>query len=147
MDLTSDLLRISTIAAAGTIGGFYSSFSLVVMPALDRLSPDRATEIMNHINDLAETPPFLGLFFGSALAAGAISVLGGIRGEYLALAGGVAVLAGTALTIAYNVPLNNRLAAGSLSWSDYHAPWTAANTVRGLLSLTGTVLLALPLLR
>ncbi|MGP6174087.1 anthrone oxygenase family protein [Corynebacterium sp. A21] len=147
MDLTTDLIRITAIATAGTVGGFYSAFSLVVMPALDRLGDTRATETMNHINVLAETPPFLGLFFGSAVAAGALAVLGGIRGDYLAVAGGVAVLAGTALTVAYNVPLNNRLASGVLDWAAYRGPWTAANSVRGLLCVAGAVALAAPLLR
>lgn len=146
-DLVTDSLRIAALTSAGTVAGFYSAFSLVVMPALNRLGEARATEAMNHFNDLAETPPFLVLFFGSALSAGAISVLAGIRGDYLAMAGGVAVLAGTALTIAYHVPLNNRLSAGSITWSAYRAPWTTANSVRGLLSVVGAVALAAPLLR
>lgn len=73
-------------------------------------------------------------------------------------AGGACLLAGAALavvafvvTIAFNVPLNNRLAAldpaglsaaeAAREWMAYYTPWTTWNHVRTVAPLVGATLL------
>lgn len=72
-------------------------------------------------------------------------------GALLLLSGAVAFLIGPlGTTIAFNVPLNNRLAVASPSnaateWPEYVSAWLLWNHVRTVLGVLGTVLLALGL--
>lgn len=82
------------------------------------------------------------------MAVGIVAVL------QLDRAGGACLLAGAALavvTIAFNVPLNNRLAAldpaglsaaeAAREWMAYYTPWTTWNHVRTVAPLVGATLL------
>ncbi|MET4060160.1 putative membrane protein [Arthrobacter sp. UYP6] len=140
---------LSALAGAGALvtGGIYAAFPVMVLPALDRLErlgPGRAAEAMRSINDAAERPPFLLLFFGSAVVAAGTAVLAGQLPRPSQVWAGVGLsLAAFALTLAVNVPLNRKLAAGTLdaSWSVYRRQWGAANSARALASVAGGVLL------
>lgn len=140
---------LSALAGTGALvtGGIYAAFPVMVLPALDRLErlgSGRAAELMRSINNTAERPPFLLLFFGSALAAAGTAVLAGqLQRPTLAWIGAGLSLAAFALTTAVNVPLNRKLAAGTMNspWSTYRRQWGAANSARALASVVGGVLL------
>lgn len=159
MNLTAIL---STAAAAGSAvtAGVYLNFSTRVMPRLAKLPDAEGISRMQQFNRTALQPPFMLCFFGAA-AAGAWLVVRCMREEnrapvdLLGAAGGVLHLAGFALTIAYNVPRNERLAALPATapqtipiWHAYLTEWTRANHVRaGLSACSSIVLLAAALTR
>lgn len=147
----SDLLTIAAAAGSAVAGGFYLSFSAVVMPALRLVPPAHAVRVMNHINRFAVRLPFMTVFFGTAVAGTwvAISSAGevGSPAALLRLAGAGLYLSGFILTIAYNVPLNNRLARFSdaqaaSQWPQWAGNWSKANTVRAALSIAGALAMA-----
>ncbi len=115
----SSLLLIATILAAlgsGLIAGFFFAFSACVMEALRRLEPSAGIAAMQSINIVVLNPLFLGAFFGTALLSLVLAVVAALTwsapGAVYLLAGSLLYLAGAILvTIVFNVPLNNRLAA------------------------------------
>lgn len=153
-----------TVAASlvGAIGsavtaGIYADFSARIMPSLGRMANPAGIARMQHLNRSIEQGPFMLAFCGAAVSGGYLvyrlfrgDLFRGDRStaDVLLAAGGSAYLAGLLLTMLYNVPLNNRLAgidphaAGAVPlWRDYLQHWTAANTVRAVLSAGAVVLL------
>ena len=136
---------VSTCGAVGSaiVGGVYANFSARVMPRLGSLPDAEAIETMQKFNRNAVQAPFMTFFFGAAVAS-VWTVIHGLGREERAVkdlisaAGGVLYLAGWVLTIAYNVPRNNRL-DGARVWHTYLDEWTSANSVRAVLSLLGAV--------
>lgn len=141
----ASLLPILTFLAAlgsGLMAGFFFAFSACVMTALGRIQPAAGIAAMQSINAVVLNPFFLGTFFGTAilslvLAIGALAGWSEPGTGYL-LAGSLLYFAGTFLvTVIFNVPLNNRLAAvtpnsaeGKAVWTHYLRVWTAWNHVR-----------------
>lgn len=150
--------RIATVAAvfgaltSGATAVVYVNFSARVMPSLGRMANASGIARMQHFNRTAEQGPFMLCFFGAALAGGYL-VYRMVRGDrsaadLLLAAGGTSYLAGLLLTIAYNVPLNDKLArldphapSSVAFWRDYLSGWTTANSVRAGLSAVATALL------
>ena len=105
------------------------------------------------VNQKAVSPPFMILFFGTAAACGAVAVAGAtspLTQSPIRAAGAAAYLAGWALTMVVNVPLNNSLArdggaAPDVRWHRFQEPWTRANHVRCALSIAGAVGLLIPI--
>ncbi|WP_265445339.1 DUF1772 domain-containing protein [Flexivirga meconopsidis] len=145
------------IAAAGAVGsavtaGVYILFSAKLMPDFRRMSDVSGILKMQQFNRDAVQPPFMICFFGGALA-GVYLVASAFRGrrtrwDLVAATGGAFYLLGFGLTIAYNVPLNDQLAAvnahdpsAAQLWHDYLNNWTNANSVRAVLSAIGAALL------
>ncbi len=146
----SGILYAATLVTAlgcGLIAGALFAFSSFVMPALKRLEPARGIAAMQSINELAVTPAFMTAFLGTAVACLGLAACTVIssdgRTTALVLAGGALYLVGTiGVTIACNVPLNNRLAKlhpqsanAAGYWDEYLTKWTAWNHVRTLASL------------
>lgn len=135
----------------GVIAGFFFAFSVCVMRALARLVPAQGAAAMRSINIVVINPWFLSVFFGIALAclgAMALALLQWepLRGSLL-LAGGALYLVGTIfVTMRFNVPRNDRLAAApddaALTglWADYVLSWTAWNHVRTVAALAAAIL-------
>jgi uncharacterized membrane protein len=134
----------------GLIAGAFFAFSSFVMTALSRLPPAQGIAAMQSINIVVINPVFLGVFLGTAVLCLAVLisafVLGPIPGASYAVAGSVLYLAGTFLvTMAFNVPRNNGLAAvepataevteGAGVWTGYLVTWTRWNHVRTLAAL------------
>ena len=134
---------------SGLVGGFYFAFSAVVIPALRRRPADEATDTMVAINTAAVRAPFMVLFFGTAACCGATvvdEIIDPHPHALLRVAGSAAYLAGWALTMAVNVPLNNRLANGGPDhWPDYQRSWARANHIRAALSIAGALGLLIPI--
>lgn len=139
------LLTAATTIGSAAVGGIFYAFSSFVMPGLDRTGPAGATTAMRGINAEAQAnAPFLALFFGTtvlALVLGTIAVVQlGRPGSAYLLAGAVLAVLPAVITIAFNVPLNDRLDAG-LGWQAYLGPWSAWNHARTITALLGAALL------
>lgn len=145
------LAIIGAVCSAGT-AIVYLNFSARVMPSLGRLANPDGIAKMQAFNRTAVQPPFMLCFFGAALAGGyfIVRALRGhhARADLLAAAGGGLYLLGFILTVAYNVPLNDKLAAVDAQaasaipvWRDYLSNWTNANSVRAVFSTLATALL------
>ena len=156
----SGVLYIATVLTAlgcGLIAGAFFAFSSFVMPALKRLPAAQGIAAMQSINILAVTPVFMTALFGTGaaclgLVGWAAFSWGGLAAA-LMIAGGVAYLVGAiGVTIACNVPLNDRLAKlhpqGSDAagrWEEYVTKWTAWNHLRAAAALAAAALLTIAL--
>jgi uncharacterized membrane protein len=156
----SEVLYAATLATAlgcGLVAGVFFAFSTFVMPALKRLTPAHGIAAMQSINKLAVTPVFMTALFGTAAAClGLVAwavISWGERPAALVLAGGALYLVGTiGVTIACNVPLNDRLATlhpqdadAAGRWDEYVTRWTAWNHVRTVAALAAAALLTVAL--
>ena len=137
------------VAIVGTacIGGVLYAFSSFVMSALNRLPAPDAVRAMQSINLRAERPPLLTMFVVPLIAAVSLS-LGAAPVSppafWWVLAGtGLYLLGCIGVTLAVNVPLNNRLAKApdddEATWRAYSRPWTAVNHVRTAAALAASV--------
>ena len=137
-----ELLIVGTAIACATMGGVFFAFSTFVMQALRRLPPAQGMAAMQSINVTAVTPIFMAALFGTAAACVVVGVRAlvdwqGMTSTFL-MAGSLFYLIGTiVVTIAFNVPLNNALAAADPSsgdavwlWMKFARSWTAWNHVR-----------------
>ena len=113
---------------------------------------------MQSINEVIVRPAFLIVFLGTGVACALAFGLGWQHLSkdmlaYVTAGGAVYALGSIAVTIAFNVPLNNRLAAvdpeskeGVKMWQVYLTKWTRWNHVRSIATIVSTVLLLLALL-
>ena len=131
------MMQVAAVVGAGLVGGVYTAFSVMVMPALRRSDDQVATTIMIAINRAAERGPFILIFGSTAITALGLAVTALPRGEVGDLVVAGASLASTGITLAVNVPLNRRLdKEGAAFWPTYHRRWTAANTIRAIAAIT-----------
>ena len=150
-------LTVVTALGSALMAGAFFAFSTFVMKALARLAPAAGMAAMQSINIVVINPLFLGVFLGTAAACAAVIVGAPTRWEepgaaYL-VAGGVLYVARTfGITVLFNVPLNNSLAAvgpadadAMRRWESYVRRWTAWNHVRTVAALAavGAFILAL----
>ena len=158
--MTDDLLFVLTLASAlgcGLVAGVFFAFSSFVMKGLARLPPAHGIAAMQSINVTAVTPPFMAALFGTALACVALAVVALVRWDesdaVFQLVGSLVYLVGcVGVTIAFNVPRNDALAAvdadgaaGAARWASYVPAWTAWNTVRTAASLAAAASLTIAL--
>ncbi len=138
------IVAVTFVAAigCGLVAGIFFAFSSFVMGALGRLPLEQGINAMQSISVVVINRSFFLAFFGTAalclaLFAGAWFWWGVPAGKLLLL-GSVVYLAGTIdVTMVFNVPLNNALAAvapasteGATLWAHYLDRWTMWNTVR-----------------
>jgi uncharacterized membrane protein len=158
MNLPKDsILFIAVFAAVGSglVGGLLFAFSNFVMKALLEQPPASAVRTMQAINVTIVNPLFLAIFLGTALAAAILAVTALLRlstsGMPLLLAGAALFLLGAfGVTMIFNVPLNNALAAQDPSdaaaaqlWLTYVSRWMVWNHVRTVASLAAAACLIL----
>ena len=135
------LLWFSAIGC-GLLAGVYFTFSAFVMTSLGRHAPAAGIEAMNAINVDIVKSLFMPLFLGTSLSALLLAIVGAFAwkepGAIAMVAGGILYVLGmTIVTMAFNVPLNDALAAvapasteGASLWARYLAEWTWWNHVR-----------------
>lgn len=142
---------ITATGAAGCflVAGFYFAFAATVMPAL-AANARTGVAVMREVNRWAVRPPFMVLFFGTAMLCAVVCVRGLLDAEPVGVGGGVAYLAGVASTVVGNVRLNNALARSTTddggSWSRFARPWSRLNVFRMVASAVGGALLLVHLL-
>ena len=158
--MSNGWLHVLTLISAlgcGLMAGFFFAFSVSVMKALGRLAPAQGIAAMQSINVVVINPVFLIAFFGTAMGCLAVAI-SALRtwdnpaAAYL-LAGGLLYLGGSfVVTIVFNVPRNNALAAvepssaaGEALWAKYLTTWTAWNHVRTVAALAATAFLSIAL--
>lgn len=141
---------------AGLMGGFFFAFSNLVMASLGRLAPDAGITAMQTINVVVQNPVFFIGFFGTAAFSLALAVVAVMN---LANPGMVMLLVASllylvciiAVTVAFNVPMNEALAqmdatsaAAAGYWAEYLQRWTMWNHIRtiGGLASSGVFILA-----
>lgn len=149
--LTTGLLWFSAIGC-GLIGGLYFAFSTFIMTALGRIDQAAGIAAMNSINVEIVRSLFMPVFLGTTLSCAVLVVMGLLRpGEpgavSMIIGGGAYVIGMFVVTVVFNVPLNNALAAvqpasaeAASVWATYLKDWTFWNHVRTVASLGASVL-------
>ncbi|TPJ67284.1 DUF1772 domain-containing protein [Mesorhizobium sp. B2-6-1] len=145
--LLPTLIFIAAIGS-GVVGGVFFAFSNFVMPAMARLPAAGGIAAMNSINITVITPMFMTALFGTGLIC-LVLIAGAIigwqqPGSFWLLAGAVIYLVGNPIvTMVFNVPLNDALAAidpassnGAAVWTTYLRDWVMWNHVRAITAIT-----------
>jgi uncharacterized membrane protein len=150
LDSWTFFLALLCALSSGLIAGVFFAFSAFVMRALARLPPAQGIAAMQSINIVVLNPVFLGVFLGTAVLSAVAVVAALLRpdapGCVFVLTGGALYLVGTfGVTIAFNVPWNDRLApvstedpAAAETWRLYSGRWTAWNHVRTVAALAAS---------
>jgi uncharacterized membrane protein len=140
------------VAALGCalVAGVFLAFSSFVMQGLGRLPAVQGAAAMQSINITAITPVFMTALFGTALLCLVVAVWaladGDDRAPWVAAGAALYLIGAIGVTMAANVPRNNRLTAlapedAGAVWADYLRTWTAWNTVRTVAALAAAALL------
>jgi uncharacterized membrane protein len=142
MERLVSVLTFLSAMGVGLIGGLFFAFSTFIMVAFGRVAPAVGIMAMRSINVAILNPLFFTVFFGTAvccLILGIVAVVGWqTTGAAYLLIGSLSYLLGViAVTMMFNVPLNDALAASDLEsvdgvgfWRRYLSVWTLWNHVR-----------------
>ena len=163
-----DILTFAAVLGSGLVAGIFFAFSTFVMRALGRLPANQGLAAMKAINVTVLNPWFFLAFFGTGavclpVAFLALGSAAGTHRAYLLAACALYLLGCLLVTVAFNVPLNNRLAsaepdsmgpdcmgpdcmAAKALWAHYLSRWTLWNHVRTAASLAAAGLFAMALL-
>jgi uncharacterized membrane protein len=145
-----NILIVISALGSGLIAGAFFAFSSFVMEALGKLPASQGIAAMQSINVVVINPLFLGVLFGTAALAlllgfQAMRHLGDPRAMWIVAGAGLYVTGTVLVTMVFNVPLNNALAAvgpasgaGAAVWADYLRTWTNWNHVRALAALAAS---------
>jgi uncharacterized membrane protein len=146
------LLEVLAIIGSGLTAGIFFAFSTFVMAALARIAPDQGIAAMNSINVTVINPWFMTVFMGTPVICAVLIVMAPFKwsepGAALILAASVIYIVGSfVVTMVFNVPLNDQLAAvtsatgeGAALWTRYLSDWTFWNSVRTAAPLLAMVL-------
>jgi uncharacterized membrane protein len=161
MAATADqlLLALTLVAAlgCGLVAGVFFAFSTFVMKALARLPSGAGIAAMQSINVVVLNPWFMTAFLGTAAACLLAVIAALLRWQapgavYLFTAGALYLVGTLLVTIVFNVPRNNALAAvaptdpdAARLWASYVASWTAWNHVRTAAALAAAALFSIAL--
>jgi uncharacterized membrane protein len=157
MNLFTIIIVLCALGAGLTAGIFYA-FSTFVMAALARLPPPEGIAAMNAINVTVINPWFMAVFMGTPLLCVAVAILAFLNwstpGSATILIAAVLYVTGSfVVTMIFNVPLNDALAAvapaspeGTTLWTRYLTDWTFWNHVRTTVPLLATALFIVGLL-
>ncbi|MGO2265560.1 anthrone oxygenase family protein [Vagococcus salmoninarum] len=142
-----DTIIFFAALGSGLMAGMFFSFSSFIMAALSQISPKNGISAMQSINLTVLNPLFFSIFFGTAGISGYLlitnlSPLNWSQNRYLMIASLLYLLGTFAVTVIFNVPLNNKLANISAEtpeaedfWQIYLKNWTFWNHFRALTSL------------
>ncbi|GAA2575356.1 DUF1772 domain-containing protein [Winogradskya consettensis] len=152
MTRTWDVLTAVTTVGSGLLAGVFFAFSAFVMSGLQRLPGPDGAAAMRSINVTAQRPPLMIALFGvSALCLATIVralATWSVPGAAWLLTGAALTLVGAlGVTVAVNVPLNDRLDAGTVTWARFLAGWEPANHARTVLCLAGCMVLLIGAVR
>jgi uncharacterized membrane protein len=146
-------LSFAAAFGAALVGGFFFSFSNTIMAGLGRIAPEQGMNAMNSINIVVINPAFMTALFGTGLlcliaAAMSLGSLGTLDAKLILVAALLYVVGCDGVTMVFNVPLNNALAAAAPGtpeaaalWMRYLGDWTLWNHVRTAASLASAGLL------
>jgi uncharacterized membrane protein len=157
MERIAQIVTLLAALGAGVMAGLFFIFSNTIMAAFGKLSPANGIAAMNSINATILNGTFLTVFMGTGLLC-ILLVVGWFFGwmpsrATLALAGSLIYLVGIiGVTMVFNVPMNDALAAvqpdsseGAALWQDYLSRWTMWNHVRTVAGIGASALFILAL--
>jgi uncharacterized membrane protein len=152
MTRTWEILAAATTVGSGLLAGVFFAFSAFVMSGLERLPDPAGAAAMRSINVTAQRPPLMLALFGvSALCVTmivrALATWSQPGAAWLLIGAALTVAGALGVTAVINVPLNNRLDAGTITWSHYLAAWDPANHARTILCLAGSAVLLIGTIR
>jgi uncharacterized membrane protein len=133
---------VAATITTGLVAGLFAAFSYAVMPGLAGTDAATFVSSMQRINTAILNPVF-GLLFGGALVLGLLALVLHLRRAPVlpwVVAGVVLYVLVLVVTMALNVPLNDRLeAAGSAdpgaARAAFEDVWVRWNVVRSVLSV------------
>ena len=140
-------MTLLSALGCGLMAGVFFAFSAFIMKALAKLPAEQGIGAMQSINVAAVTPLFMTALFGTAGACLLLAFFSFAQwqktGSGYVLAGSLLYLIGSILvTVAFNVPRNDTLAAldpasvaSVAPWTSFIRSWTVWNHVRGVASL------------
>jgi uncharacterized membrane protein len=150
METVTTILLWFCALGCGLLGGIYFAFSAFIMTALDRAGVAHGVAAMNAINVKIVRSAFMPLFLATTFASAALVIIGSSARSPLGtlmLTGGATYLLGMfGVTMIWNVPLNNALAAAEgtpdagAAWANYRRSWTRWNHLRTLASTAAAAL-------
>lgn len=145
------LLTIAIVTAAlgsGLIAGLFFAFSTFIMQALALRPPAEGMAAMVSIDRVILRSLFMPVFFGTALLGAVIAIYALVvptpASPWLIAAALIYLLANIAVTMLWNVPLNNAIeradpaADNSALWAHYLDRWTKWNHVRTIACLVAS---------
>jgi len=149
----TDILALAVAMGSATIGGTFFGFSNIVMPALALQPAPSGVRTMQSIDVTVMNGAFLTIFTGTALLGVVLVILSVFGGSLWIAAGSIAYIVGTfVVTMAINVPMNNRLsglsadsAEAAAYWRTYLKDWVFWNSVRTIAALLALLLLIMGL--
>jgi uncharacterized membrane protein len=157
IDKTATVLILVSALSSALVAGMFYAFSSFVMAALARIPSHEGIHAMNSINVTVIRPSFMVCFMGSAvlgvgLGGWALLSISQFDSQLLLLACLLYVVGCFGVTMVFNVPLNNQLAAtppaeGGVFWQSYLQTWTRWNTVRTVASVLASVVFVAVALR
>ena len=146
------IIIVVAIVGAGLITGLLFAFSNFVMRALADLPNDKGMYTMQRVNETIIDHVFLVVFLGTPVLCSLIAIKSVLQldepGSLYLLLGALAYLIGPfAITILFNVPLNNQLAKADLPvadkvWPIYQKQWQRWNHMRTYIGVVSVLLLA-----
>ncbi|MEM6260277.1 MAG: anthrone oxygenase family protein [Planctomycetota bacterium] len=137
-----DGLMIAAVLGSGLVAGIFFTFSNFVMPALGRLPKAHGIAAMQAINITVINPLAMIAMFGTGVVFITAAILGIRVGQgvifWLYPVGAALYVVGcVGVTVAGNVPLNERLAKAEAQtreaadlWDHYLVRWTRFNSIR-----------------
>jgi len=157
IDIALFVLTLVSALGSGLIAGVFFAFSAFVMRALARLPASQGIAAMQAINIAVINPVFMSVFLGTAVACAGLAAISMFTwhrpGAVWLILGGLLYLVGTfGVTIMFNVPRNNEMAAidpakleAAGKWATYVSSWTAWNHVRTVAAFAAAALLSVGL--
>jgi uncharacterized membrane protein len=137
------LLLFVAALLAGCVFGFFYAWSFTVIRGLTLSDGASAIAVMQSVNATIMTGWFALIFFGTPVATGLAAVAawigdGRAAAAWLVAATVIYLVGCLAVTVAYNVPMNDALAQldargipdAAAAWNTYAEPWNAWNHVR-----------------
>jgi uncharacterized membrane protein len=148
MNPLTTMIVASTVASA-LVGGVFFAFSVFVMRALAVLPPAQGILAMQRVNITVVNPLFLGVFLGTAPLLAITTYFERHSPQpFIWLLGAflIYLVGSVGVTIAFNVPRNNKLASleatsaeATAYWPVYVREWLTWNHVRCIASLAAAV--------
>jgi uncharacterized membrane protein len=133
-------LLLSTVTTA-LVAGLFFGFVVAINPAFAKLPDAEYIAAMQAINVAIVNPVFAAAFFGPVLLIPFTAWK--YKSLLIGLAAAFYLIGGIGVTFMLNVPLNDMLAAGTISRKAYATSWNTWHLVRTVAVIISLVLLCL----
>ena len=160
--MTTDVFDLSTVVAAvscGFMAGLLFAFSGSVIGGLGAIEEADSIRAMNAMNTTLLNPFFGAMFFGGLISSVVLVAWASFDADLASrtlifVGGGCYVIGVFAVTVVFNVPMNNRLADHDLTtattsdiWMTYSRRWLLLNHLRTLSAVIASGSFAFALVR